>query len=121
MWACGHRVVQVLCLAVPHEIKAAIFRFLSASIASPNDAVQLLNRLEAAELVDSRQLGRNLMTQLKAVSESEEEYSEMIAYVRMINRLFDLAGASLVLEEQERFLHYTVRCKIFCPLDAAAT
>jgi hypothetical protein len=102
--------VQVMCLAVPHEIKAAIFRFLAAFIASPSDALQLLNRLQAAELVHSRQLGTSMTTQLKAVSEAEEEYSEMIAYVRMMNRLFDTAGASLVLEEQERLVQYTVRC-----------
>lgn len=103
------RHVQVMCLAVPHEIKASIDGFLAAHVSSPAGAVQLLNRLQAAELVQSSQLGRNLATQLRAVAESEEEYSEMVAYVRMINSMFEGAGAALVMEEQERLLQYTVR------------
>ena len=98
-----------MCLAVPHEVKASIDGFLAAHVSSPAGAVQLLNRLQAAEMVQSSQLGRNLTTQLRAVAESEEEYSEMVAYVRMINSIFEGAGAALVLEEHERLLQYTVR------------
>ena len=101
-----------MCLAVPHEIKAAIDGALAANVATPTDAAQLLNRLQAAELVHSSRLGTNLATQLKNVAESEEEYSEMVAYVRMINTVCEVAGPALGPEEQARLLPYTVRARL---------
>jgi hypothetical protein len=107
-------LVQVMCLAVPIEVKASIFGFLAANVASAAEAVQLLNRLEAAELVHSNRLGTNLATQLTNVAESEEEYSDMISYVHMINSICETAGPLLVVEEQERLFPYTVRCRHAC-------
>ena len=106
-----------MCLAVPYEVKAAIDRCLAANVATAVDAAQLLSRLQASELVHASRLGTNLATQLKAVAESEENYSEMIAYVGLVNRVSEVAGPTLAQAEQARLQQYTVRfvpCA-FCP------
>jgi hypothetical protein len=100
-------------MAVPPAIKASLDGILAASVCELSEALQLLERLQHTDLIRNGALpGTSLATQLSTVAESEEEYSEMIAYVRMINVICRIAGPELV---QHASMHsYVMQFTVCC-------
>ena len=99
-------------MAVPPVLKTAIDDALAAWVCNLSDAAQLLDRLGHTEMIRNRATpGASLATQLATVAEVDEEYSEMIAYVRMMNKICSTAGPALVKHaDMHRFIsQYTVR------------
>lgn len=111
-WTSQARRVQVMCMAVPPAVKASLDGVLASWVCELPEALQLLERLQHTEMVRNRALpGASLATQLSTVAESDEEYSEMIAFVRMVNVICKIAGPELIQHASihSYVMHYTVR------------
>lgn len=111
-WLMHVRVLQVMSLAVPPRLKAAVDGALAAHVAAPSDARALLRRLAATALVDRNRTASNLAAQLARHSGAPAgggSLEEMTAYVRLMNRIVGTGGPQLVAAEVDTLMPHMVR------------
>lgn len=110
-------LVQVMCCPVPQALKAALDGALTALARRPDLAAALWERLLAAVVVQPLAMGGagletaglsryDLAYQLNEIEARAEDYSEAVAFVRLLNALWRCGGG--VLAEDGRAVgHFT--------------
>jgi hypothetical protein len=95
-------------LPAPPLVKAAVNATLSAFVMSASDALALLRRLATSDLVSPAHAAKNLAAQLAHVLEGSQDFSEFVAYVRLINVAARAAGPHAFTENASLFAPHTV-------------
>ncbi|KAK9829639.1 hypothetical protein WJX72_007011 [[Myrmecia] bisecta] len=107
---------QLMCHPVPQELKAALDEAIAAFASKPEFAGQLWERLVSAVVVqpltpaDTQMAGPlpryDITYQLHEIEARAEDYSETLAFLKLLNNLLRSSG-TLLPDEGRPFAHFT--------------